>query len=320
MTSTSPPIALVLGVTGGIGKAIAEALARRGWAIRALSRRAAGERPAFPFAVDWRQGDALDAASVRSACEGAELIIHCVNPPGYRRWREDGLPMLANSIAAAKATGATILFPANVYVFSPASPDAVNEAAIRAPTTRKGQVRLEMEIMLAEAADRDGVRVIALRAGDFFGPGIVNSWFAQAVAKDGRAARVIRTLAHTGAAHAWAYAPDLAEAFARLVDRRAGLPAFTLAHFAGHTDESGRDMAEAVQRAIGDPRRPIRPFPWFLIWLGAPFIPFLRETIEMRWLWEKSLTLDNAKLRTLIGDEPHTPLDAAVATALRASR
>ena len=41
----------------------------------------------------------------------------------YRRWREDGLPMLANAIAAARGAGAAILFPANVYVFSKASPE-----------------------------------------------------------------------------------------------------------------------------------------------------------------------------------------------------
>ncbi len=315
-----PPVALVLGVTGGIGQAIAKALVRRGHVIRALTRRAANQRPAMAFPVQWRQGDALDGETVRSACQGAELIVHGVNPPGYRRWREDGMPMLANSIAAAKATGATILFPANVYVFSSASPDAVNEVALRSPTTRKGQVRLEMEIMLSEAAARDGVKVIALRAGDFFGPGIVNSWFAQALAKNGSAAKVIRTLARPGAAHAWAYVPDLAEAFARLVDRRAELPTFTLAHFAGHTDVSGRDMAAAVQNAIGDPQRPIRPFPWLLVWLGAPFVPFLRETLEMTWLWKKSLTLENAMLRALIGEEPHTPLALAVATTLNAPR
>lgn len=203
------------------------ALARRGWAIRALTRRPAGKRPAFPFQVDWRQDDALDAASVLAAAQGVALVVHGVNPPGYRRWREDGLPMLANSIAAAEASGATILFPANVYVFSKASPDIVDETALRQPMTRKGQVRLEMEEMLEHASRSRGVRVIALRSGDFFGPGVVNSWFAQAIAKGGLSAPVIHTLQRNETAHAWAYVPDLAEAFARLVDRRADLPTFT---------------------------------------------------------------------------------------------
>lgn len=313
-----PPTALVLGLTGGIGHAVAEALVRRGWTIRALTRRPDGDRPAFRFAVDWRRGDALHPASVQAAAEGAALIVHGVNPPGYRRWREDGLPMLANSIAAAKAVGATILFPANVYVFSTSTPDLVDETAARLPTTRKGQVRLEMETLLEQAARRDGVRVIALRAGDFFGPGIVNSWFAQALAKGGPRVDTIRTLTRPGVAHAWAYVPDLAEAFARLVDRRADLPAFTLAHFAGHVDATGRDLAEAVRRVVGDPNRPIRPFRWSMVWLGSPFVPFLRETLEMMWLWRKSLVLDNRNLVGLIGDEPHTPLDVAVGTTLHA--
>jgi len=312
----SPPVALILGITGGLGRAIAVALAQRGWAIRALSRRPADRRPLLPYPVEWQMGDALDAASVRQAAEGATLILHGVNPPDYQRWREDGLPMLAHTIAAAKESGATILFPANVYVFSSASPPRLDENAAREPKSRKGQVRLEMEQMLEQAAKEHGIRVIALRAGDFFGPGITNSWFAQAMAKGGFSAKVIRTLTPPGIAHAWAYVPDLAEAFARLVERRQTLPPFTLAHFAGHADMTGRDMAEAVARAIGRKNLPIRPFPWFMLWLGAPFVPFLREALEMRWLWKTSLTLENGQLRRLIGEEPHTPLDDAVRAAL----
>jgi nucleoside-diphosphate-sugar epimerase len=313
---SNPPVALVLGITGAIGRAVAEALARRGWAIRALIRRPHEARPAFAFPVEWRAGDALDAASVRSAADGVAIIVHGVNPPGYRRWRADGLPMLAHTIAAAKASGAAIVFPANVYVFSKASAPRLAEDAPRRPETRKGQVRLEMEMMLEQAAGTSGVRVIALRAGDFFGPGVISSWFAQGMAKGGAAARVIRTLAPPGIAHAWAYVPDLAEAFALLIDRRAELDAFTLAHFAGHTDLTGRDLAEAAHRAIGRTELPIKPYPWFTLWLAAPFSPFVREALEMLWLWRTSLTLDNTTLRSLIGEEPHTPLDDAVKAAL----
>ncbi len=316
MAPTHPPVALVLGLTGAIGQAIAAALARRGWAIRALTRRAAADRPDLAFPIDWRPGDALDPATVIAAADGADLIVHGVNPPGYRRWREDGLPMLANTIAAAETAGATVLFPANVYVFSSASADKLDESAPRMPTTRKGQVRLEMERMLERAALDEQVQVIILRAGDYFGPGVSNSWFAGAVVKGGKASKAIRTLAPAGIAHAWAYVPDLAEAFARLVDRRSTLPIFTIAHFRGHDDMTGRAMAEAAWRAIGRQDIPIKPFPWITLWLGAPLVPFLREALEMTWLWKKSLTLDNRRLCALIGEEPHTPLDDAVTAAL----
>jgi nucleoside-diphosphate-sugar epimerase len=316
MTSASSLVALILGLTGPLGQALAAALARRGWKIRALTRRSAAERPHLPFPVDWLEGDALDAASVQAAAAGTAILFHGVNPPGYRRWREDGLPMLANSIAAARASGATILFPANVYVFSTQSPRRVDELAPRLPTTRKGKVRLEMEQMLEDASRRDGVKAIALRAGDFFGPGVVNSWFTQALAKDGLSTRVIRVPARPGAAHAWAYVPDLAEAFARLVDVRASLPTFTLAHFAGHTDVTGLEMAHAVRRATGWFGITLKPFPWLALRLAAPFVPGLREVLEMEWLWKTSLVLDNTTPRRLIGQEPHTPLDDAVRAAL----
>lgn len=307
--------ALVLGVTGGIGGAIAKALAARGWTVRALTRRKPEARPAMAFPVEWREGDSLDRNAVVAAAEGASIIVHAVNPPGYARWREVGLPMLANTIEAARRCGATILFPANVYVFSSHSPDTVDEATPKSPQTRKGQVRLEMEEML-EAASREAVRTIAVRAGDFFGPGIESSWFSQALAKGGKDAKVLRAL--TSAGHAWAYVPDLAETFARLVDRRDTLAPFELVHFGGHYDATGRELAEAVRRATGRPDLPIKPFRWIQVWLGAPFVPFLREVLEMLWLWTHPLRLDNRKLVALLGEEPHTPLDEAVGAAIRA--
>jgi nucleoside-diphosphate-sugar epimerase len=185
-----------------------------------------------------------------------------------------------------------------------------------APTTKKGKVRLDMETMLAQAAKAHGVRTIAVRAGDFFGPGVVGSWFAQAVVKGGRSAKVIHDPSSPGVGHSWAYVPDLAEAFARLVDHRDALAPFELVHFQGHWTDPGRVLAEAAHRVIGRKDLRIRSFPWIIIYLGAPFVTFLREAMEMRWLWRHPLRLDNSKLERLIGPEPHTALDAAVAAAI----
>lgn len=301
-----PRKALILGITGAIGGAVAEALHRHGWQIAALARRPGGAS----LPVEWHQGDALDAQAVRAAARGCALVFHGVNPPGYRHWRERGLPMLAAALAAAEAESARLLFPGNTYVFAPASGALVDDATLHIPTTRKGAVRAEMEAMLAAAA----ARTLVLRAGDFFGPNVVNSWFAQAVAKGARQARTLRTLGPAG--HAWAYVPDLAEAFARLADIEATLPTHATFHFAGHWDETGRGMAEAVQQALAPRQVPIRPFPWWLTRLAAPFVPFLAEAQEMRWLWQHPLRLDNRALEAAIGPEPHTPLPAALAAAL----
>jgi nucleoside-diphosphate-sugar epimerase len=316
MTAPSTaPLALVLGHSGAIGGAIASALAFRGYRIRALVRKAPATSNAS-YAVEWTIGDALNKTDVIAAAHGATLIVHAVNPPGYTKWREVGIPMLTNAIDAAAASSATILFPANVYVFSPKSGEIVSEVTPMTPETRKGQVRLEMETMLADAAATRGVRTIAVRAGDFFGPGVVGSWFPQALAKGGRAAKVLRDLSPANVGHSWAYVPDLAEAFARLADRRETLAPYELVNFRGHWCDPGRKMTEAAHRIIGRKDLAIKPFPWFTMYLGAPFVTFLREAIEMLWLWKHPLRLDNSKLERLIGPEPHTHLDVAVSATL----
>jgi hypothetical protein len=60
----------------------------------------------------------------------------------------------------------------------------------------------------------------------------------------------------------------------------------------------------------------VKPFPWFFIRLAAPFHETLREFLEMRYLWGKPIGLDNAKLIRFLGDEPHTPIDAALQATL----
>ena len=42
----------------------------------------------------------------------------------------------------------------------------------------------------------------------------------------------------------------------------------------------------------------------------------MRELLEMRYLWQVPLRLDNSKLVSLLREEPHTPLDEAVRQTL----
>src|SRR5262249_47775025 len=92
---------------------------------------------------------------------------------------------------------------------------------------------------------------------------------------------------------------------------------FAVFHFRGHWFDRGKDIAEAVRRVAGAPKAPIFPFPWFAVYLLAPFVETFREMIEMRWLWKEPLELVNHKLVALLGEEPHTPLDVALSETLR---
>ena len=179
-------------------------------------------------------------------------------------------------------------------------------------------MRVEMEQMLARAA-ADGARSIVIRAGDFLGD-TPTSWFRAAMVKPGRPVRSVTYPGTPEVGHAWAYLPDLAEAVARLAEIGHYLPPFEVYHFGGHWVEPGIGIAHAVRRVVGRPDLPIRSFPWFAVRLAAPFSAFMRELLEMRYLWRTPLRLENRKLEALLGGEPHTPLDEAVARILRSMK
>lgn len=311
--------ALVIGPSGGAGHAVGEALVAHGWNVRAMHRHPdQAKASAGPPEFEWVNGDAMNEADVRAAAEGVSLVFHGANPPGYKRWRELAIPMLANSVAAARASGARLVFPGNVYNFGPDAGIVVDETSPQNPTTRKGKVRVEMEAMLAKAAE-DGVRSIVLRAGDFLAAS-GGSWFSAAMVKPGVPIRKVTYPGDFAVGHAWAYLPDLAETVARLAEIENELGAFEAFHFGGYWIDPGIEICQAVRRVAGNPNLPIRSFPWPLAYIASPFVTFMRELIEMRYLWQKPLRLDNRKLVRCLGEEPHTPLDEAVAATLRSMK
>ncbi|MEH6410236.1 MAG: NAD-dependent epimerase/dehydratase family protein [Hyphomonas sp.] len=306
--------ALILGATGGAGYEIARALRARGWQIRAMHRRPDAVSSLMPEA-DWVEGDAMKAGDVLMAATNADLIVHAVNPPGYRNWGKLVLPMIDNTIAAARANGARIVLPGTVYNYGPDAFPLLRETSPQNPVTRKGAIRVELETRLRRAAEA-GVRVLIVRAGDFFGPNTGNSWLAQGMVKPGQPVRAVTHPGKPGIGHAWAYLPDFAETVARLVDKEADLAAFESFHFNGHWLGDGRELAERVRIVAGVPDAPIKRFPWVLLRMLKPFVPLFREMAEMQYLWKVPVRLDNTKLVERLGSEPHTPMDEALRMTL----
>jgi nucleoside-diphosphate-sugar epimerase len=306
---------LVLGATGGIGGEVARQLRDAGWEVRALRR---GAAPGKRDGITWLAGDAMDAQAVREAAKGCAVIVHAVNPPGYRNWSALVLPMLDNTIAAAKAEGATIVLPGTVYNFGPDAFPLLKEDAPQRPLTRKGAIRVEMERRLLDAS-REGARVLIVRAGDFFGPKAGNNWFSQGLVKAGRPVKAVSYPGRAGTGHQWSYLPDVARTMVELLARRERLEPFARFHMAGHWDADGTRMSGAIRKAVA--RRTgaqvrVSAFPWWLLALASPFVATLREMREMRYLWQQPVGMDNAKLVAFLGREPHTPLDEAVEAAL----
>jgi nucleoside-diphosphate-sugar epimerase len=285
--------ALILGATGGIGGETAAALLRHGWTVVAMARdpgtRAKASDPLE--GVTWVRGDAMIAADVRRATEGVQVIVHAVNPPGYRDWNTLVLPMIDNSIAAAKAVGARLVLPGTVYNYGPDAFPDLRVDSPQNPVTEKGRLRVEMERRL-ETGSREGAPALIVRFGDFFGPVSGGSWFSQGLVTPGKRLAAITYPGRKGVGHCWAYLPDAAETIARLLDREAELEPFARFHFAGIWDTDGTAMTRAIAQSLGRPIK-VRALPWFLLRMAGLFQQTPREIAKMRYLWKTPLRLDN---------------------------
>ncbi|THD52832.1 NAD-dependent epimerase/dehydratase family protein [Phenylobacterium sp.] len=311
---TQQKLALVIGATGGIGGAVAERLLAGGWRVRALHRNPdTARRTSGRPGLDWVKGDAMVEAEVVAAAEGVSLVAHGANPAGYRNWAGLQMPMLASAIAAARAADARLIFPGTVYNFGPDAFPNLTEDSPQNPVTRKGAIRVQMEAALKAASD-EGLKVLIVRAGDFFGPKTTaNSWLAAGLVKVGKPLASVTYPGPLSVGHSWGYLPDVAETMVRLAERD-DLSTFEVFHMCGHT-VTGDELVAALSRVAGR-KLSVSRLPWFAVRAMAPFNETMREMLEMRYLWETPVLLDNARLVTRLGAEPHTPIDEALRQAL----
>lgn len=260
----------------------------------------------------------MNPADVAAAARGCVVIVHAVNPPGYRRWSALVLPMLDNTIAAAQREGALVVLPGTVYNYGPDVFPVLSEDSPQHPETRKGAIRVEMENRLRVFSQRSG-RVLIVRAGDFFGPMVRNSWFSQGLIKPGQPIKKISNPGEPGVGHQWSYLPDVAHVMVDLLAQRDRLDSFATFHMAGHWDGDGSEMAQAIRRIVvrhGGAAPTISAFPWWLVTLGSPLMALFRELLELRYLWRQPVRMDNTRLTKVLGSEPLTALDEAVEATL----
>lgn len=309
----------ILGARGRFGLAAAQAFANAGWRVLAHMRPGAQVpvEAAQDARIQWLATDLNDSAALARAARGAIVVVNALNPAyTHKAWKAQVLPMLDASVALARALGATLMLPGNIYNFGATMPPVLREDTPQMAQTVKGMIRIAMEQRLQQS----GVRSVVIRAGDFFGSG-KGTWFDQVIVKD-IAKGVFTYPGERDVATAWAYLPDLARAFVAVADRREQLQPFEVFHFAGYsiTGQQWLDAIDPLARAQGwvkpSGQVKFKRLPWPLIRLGALLVPEWAALAEMRYLWETPQLLDNRKLTALIGSEPHTPLVLAAQTAL----
>lgn len=307
------PMYVVLGATGGVGRAVVAEAAARGHRVRAVSRSAtaAGELPAGTELMDV---DLSTAEGAVAAVAGADVVLHAAQPP-YTRWPAE-FPSLTRRIAdAAAAVGAKLVMADNLYMYGP-QPDRrpITEDTPYGATDRKGRVRAEMAIELLDRHARRELRVALGRASDYYGPhGTVSAlgsgFFGAAVR-----GRTVNAVGSLQTPHSMAYLPDIAAGLLTLAERdTADGRAW---HLPVAEPLTTRAFADLLAAEID---RPVR-----LRTAGAPTlrllglaVPMLRELAGVAYQWELPFIADDSAFRAAFPDAVSvTPHAVAIATTV----
>jgi nucleoside-diphosphate-sugar epimerase len=166
------PAVLVTGGSGFLGRAIVEHLHQLGHPTRTLQRRRTGNPD-----VGMLEGDVRDPASVASALEGVEVVVHAAglahvfsdphNAP-FLDINERGTEVVARSSAAAGVRHLILI--SSVAVYGEGSHARDEDSPCR-PVGPYAVSKAAAEARAIEAAQRSGMRLTILRLATLYGPG-----------------------------------------------------------------------------------------------------------------------------------------------------
>jgi nucleoside-diphosphate-sugar epimerase len=283
----------IFGAAGAIGRAVGTELERRGVRFRVVGRsrekleQAFGKMPRaeiFP-------ADLSEARSAGAAARGVDTIIYCVGLP-YPAHRLHPV-LMRTTVGAAKLVGvARLVLPSSVYSYGVPRTSRVAETHAREPHTRKGKYRKEMEDLVMEAHAAGGLQGMIVRLPDFYGPhadlGLANPIFRAALAgKTANWAGPVNT------EHEFVYVPDTGPV---IVDLASRADCFGEAwNFGGAGTINTMDFLTRIYRAVGRAPKYRAAGAGMLKFLGL-FNPTIREVVEMLYLQETPVILDDSKL------------------------
>jgi nucleoside-diphosphate-sugar epimerase len=288
---------------GPIGTGVATLLADSGQQVRVVTRRGTG--PDQPN-IERVAADASDADRLTALSEGAAVIYNCVNPP-YTSWETDWPPLSNAFIAAAKRTGAVLAITGNLYVYGPVD-GPMTESTPLAATGRKGRVRIRMW----QDALAAGIRTVEVRGSDYIGPG-ADSVFTFAILPAMQKHRTAWVPANIDLPHTFTYTGDVARTLVTLArDERAWGSAW---HVPSNRALTIRELADRFFKVAGQPAVKVAGLPRWLPRTAAPFVPMVRELVEMDYQFYRPFVLDSALTTRTFGLSA-TDLDTALKTVV----
>jgi nucleoside-diphosphate-sugar epimerase len=301
---------------GPVGRETTARLVAEGRKVVVAQRNAPSD---LPKGATFTPVDALDRDAVVKAARGAGQFVVAI---GFAYsgvvWREAWPKAMANFVSACRATGARMVFIDNLYMYGAQTAPLVETMPLSQdgwkPAARSAATRVWMD-----AAAEGEALITALRAPDFYGPGVSNSFLGDTSIGKLAKGKPAVFVGSPDVLHDYAYVPDIARAATTLLaapDAAFGQPW----HVPCAPTCTTRDILAIAAATVGVRLR-ISAMPAWMLGASAMFSPVLRELTEMRFQWDRPYHVDASRFAAAFWSDA-TPFETGVpktALAFRAA-
>lgn len=298
---TDRPHHLIFG-TGPAACWTARALRARGVAVWAVNR--SGQRPALmPSDVRILPAALLDRRQAVDVARGATVVYQALGP-AYSAWAQEFPALQANTVEAAQAVGARYVALENLYMMD--ADTTITETSRVAPRSIKGEVRLKMHEQLQALHRAGNLCMVALRASDYYGPGVRASILGERVFAPLVAGKAAQVMGRTDQPHSMAFIADVGRALATLgCSTDAAL--WGQVWLAPHAPPATQAEMVATACRLLHMRTRLSALPGWMLPVIGLFNPDAKAAVEMQYQVQKPFVVDAQHSQQVLG-LPATPL------------
>lgn len=305
----------ILGAGGAIGIELAKTLPAYTSSIRLV-----GRNPRKINATDELfKADLSDREQVLRAVEGSEIVYLTVGVDyDTKLWQRVWPPLIRNVIDACIQHNARLVFFDNVYAIGGDNVKHITEHSPISPTSKKGEVRAEVDRLILDNIDKGKINAIIARSADFFGTVKDKSLLMNMVYDNLAKGKKAQWFCDARAVHSISYVPDLGKGTALLGNTKDAynqiwnLP----------TDPqkiTGEEWINLFAQEMQTSNK-YQVLPgWGIKALGL-FIPILKEMYEMRYQYDRDYYFDSSKFNRHFNYTPTSNADAVKQTVAELKR
>lgn len=307
--------AIVLGATGGTGKAMVSELLERGIKVIAFGRtedklKGLVEAHHFNQYLSYKLGDIFDYQTIVNAAKGADVMFQCANVK-YQEMEEQ-LQLLGESVMkAADTLGMKIVVVDGIYVYGHQIAKG-DENHPQHPHTKKGKIRVEFENLIFSNKWKHA-KALIVRLPDYYGPTSQTSYLQFTL--EGMAAQKVSVfLGNLKTPREYVYLPDAAKMIVNIAEKDDNYGENWNVPGAGLI--SGKQIIK-IARDVTENRKMVIPLKKKTIRLIGLFDPLMREVVEMMYLTKEGFVLSGEKYEKRVGPVPKTPFKKGLEENLR---